>query len=225
MRLIEETIALIAPHHCLLCGVAGTLLCEACRTSSLPYSLGRCYRCHASSRQGAVCKNCKKGVRLNRVWVCVRYDGAAKELIHKLKFQRAKAGAISISRVMDDLLPDMPAGVVVTHIPTANARVRLRGYDQSELIARYLAKSRNMHHRPLLRRFGSSRQVGSSRMERFRHLEKALKVRTNTALKGRHVLLIDDITTTGATIEAAANVLKQAGAKTIDAIVFAQPES
>lgn len=225
MRLIEEAMALIAPHHCLLCGSAGALLCEACRSASIPSSPSRCYRCHAASRQSAVCTTCRKSVGLSHVWVCVRYDGAAKELVHRLKFQRAKAGAKSIARVMEDLLPAMPEGIIISHIPTADSRVRLRGYDQSELIAKHLAKSRNIQYEPLLRRFGSSRQVGSSRTERFRHLEKALKARTNAAVKGRHVLLIDDITTTGATIEAAANLLKQQGAKTIDALVFAQPES
>lgn len=164
-------------------------------------------------------------MRLNRVWICTGYDGPAKELIYKLKFQRAKAGAKNIAVVMDHLLPDIPEDVIICHVPTASARVRQRGYDQSELIARHLARKRKLPQKVLLRRFGKSRQVGSGRRERFEHLKKALKVRPRTITGGEHVLLIDDITTTGATLEAAANVIRKAGAKTVDAIVFAQPQS
>jgi ComF family protein len=126
---------------------------------------------------------------------------------------------------MDELLPDISPDTVICHVPTASVRVRLRGYDQSELIAKHLAQKRKMRHSTFLRRYGRSRQVGSGRAERFKHLKKALQVNPRASLSGRHVLLIDDITTTGATLEAAANALKEAGAKTVDAIVFAQPQS
>jgi ComF family protein len=126
---------------------------------------------------------------------------------------------------MDELLPDISPDTVICHVPTASVRIRLRGYDQSELIAKHLARKRKMRHMTLLRRYGRSRQVGSGRSERFEHLKKALQARPGAAIADRHVLLIDDITTTGATLEAAANVLKEAGARSVDAIVFAQPQS
>jgi ComF family protein len=162
-------------------------------------------------------------VKLNHVWIAAQYRDAAKEIIYKLKFGRAKAGAKTVAGIIGSNLPDLPPGIIVSHIPTANNRVRLRGYDQAQLIARGLSEQRGWQHESLLIRTGKSRQVGAGRKERFKHLEKALKTGMKADISGKHILLIDDITTTGATIEAAAKILKNNGAKTVDVAVFAQP--
>lgn len=224
MNIIEQAIALIAPHHCIVCGRNGELLCESCENSSLLGVVSRCFRCHGLSRQSSTCKSCKSTTKIAHVWVATKYGGIVKELIYKYKFHRAKAASKVVARAIDSVLPQLPDDIIICHIPTADSRVRQRGYDQARLIAEHLAKARGWEHRKLLIRRGSSRQVGASREERFKHLEKALKIRTRVFPVGAHILLVDDITTTGATIESAAKVLKSAGAKTVDAAVFAQPE-
>jgi predicted amidophosphoribosyltransferase len=74
----------------------------------------------------------------------------------------------------------------------------------------------------LLARRGQSRQVGARRMQRTTQLVDAFHPIRPSLIQGAHILLVDDIVTTGASLEAAARVLKQAGAKRIDAVVFAQ---
>lgn len=221
-KILEHSLALIAPHRCLICRDEGSLLCYGCETllKTVP---SRCYRCHKISRQSTVCSGCRSSVKVSHVWIAAEYDELAKKLIYKLKFDRAKDGASKIAEIISATLPDLPENVIITHIPTADSRVRMRGYDQAELIAKHLSKAKNLKHQKLFYRTGKSRQVGSGRKERFIHLQKSLHLRQKAEVSGRHVLLVDDITTTGATIETAAKLLKNGGAKTVDAALFAQP--
>lgn len=222
IKLIENTLALIAPHRCLICRMEGSLLCPACQETSLVSIPSRCYRCHAMTRQSAVCKSCKSSVKIGHVWVAAQYENASKEILRRLKFERARAGALPVASAVESVLPHLPENIMVCHIPTANNRVRRRGYDQAEEIAKELCRIRDWQNKKLFIRTGSSRQVGADRQERFKHLEKALRLHKKVDVKGKHILLVDDVTTTGATVEAAAKVLKRAGAKTVDAAVFAQ---
>lgn len=219
---VETIISLLAPHRCIGCGLEGTLLCESCSAASIIAPPSRCFLCHKATPQHQVCASCRRKSRLCNVWVAAEYDEAAKKLVHKLKFERAQAAADILAAIMDESLPDLPADTVITHVPTANKRVRIRGYDQSKLIAKSLAKRRGWQYRELLLRLGSSRQVGSSRKDRLVQLEDAFRPKF-TDLKDKQVLLVDDVTTTGATLEMAAKTLKSVGARKVSAIVFAQP--
>jgi ComF family protein len=122
---------------------------------------------------------------------------------------------------MAEVIPPAFKGIVVP-VPTASSRRRQRGYDQAELIARQLAKLCGLRYTKLLRRRGNSRQVGSSRQLRRLQLADAFYLTHPSMVRGQSVLLIDDVLTTGATLEAAGQVVKQAGSKRVMAAVFAQ---
>ncbi|HKR82318.1 MAG TPA: phosphoribosyltransferase family protein [Candidatus Saccharimonadales bacterium] len=111
---------------------------------------------------------------------------------------------------------------VLVFVPTATSRVRQRGYDQARLIARELGRLHRIPLLPALVRVGQRRQVGASGEQRRRQLQDAFRVVRKPTLKGKHVVLVDDVVTSGATLEAAARVLHQAGAQRIDAAVFAR---
>jgi len=98
--------------------------------------------------------------------------------------------------------------------------VRIRGYDQSQLIAKRLAKQLGLPYCRLLRRVGQTRQVGASRQQRKEQIQHAFQP-TGNKLTSQRVIVVDDILTTGATLEAAAAALKQAGASHVTAVVFA----
>jgi ComF family protein len=143
-------------------------------------------------------------------------------LIYKLKFARARAAADAIAAVMGEALPYFSDPVIVTHVPTATRRIRQRGYDHAQLIAKALARQQGLTYSSLLARQGQTRQVGADKKTRSQQLEAAFRPLHGYMSAGAHILLIDDVVTTGASLEAAARVLKQAGAKQIDAAVFAQ---
>ncbi len=226
MILFDRLVGLIAPHDCISCGDEGSVLCEYCRPEVLPGIPERCYRCHAQSRDSRTCSTCRRVSGLSSVWVTTEYDGHAKELIGLLKFGRAIAASKIITKQLDDVLPYLSEDTIVVSVPTASTRVRQRGYDQSALIARHLASLRGLQYVPGLVRMGQSRQVGANRKERLQQLKNAFRVsmRRQNELRDAQILLVDDILTTGATLESAAQVLKKAGAKSVVAAVFAQKQ-
>lgn len=200
MSIIEHIIGVIAPHQCLGCGVDGHVLCAVCA-------------CQLPMIESST------GVGTGYLAAAARYEGTAKRLVHALKFERAQAAAEDIAAIMAARLPT-GAATVVTYVPTATSRVRQRGYDQARLIAMCVAKELGLPCRPLLSRQGQARQVGQSKVVRMRQLEGAFHVRGD--LTDEHVMLIDDVLTTGATTRAGAAVLYEAGAARVDIAVFAK---
>jgi ComF family protein len=221
--MLERIISLLAPHTCLICGSEGSLLCAWCAPDAVQTIPERCYRCRAISQDSQVCASCRKKTPLDHVWVGSVYDGTAKQLIRKLKFEHGKAASHVIAALLDESLPHIPQGTVITYVPTATKRVRLRGYDHAKLIATHFAKRRGLECTPLLTRHGHSRQVRSTKTARAQQAAQSYTAK-HAKTPYKTVLLIDDILTTGATIEAASRILKKSGVKRINAAVFAQKQ-
>ncbi len=123
---------------------------------------------------------------------------------------------------MTKVLPLLPEGTVICRVPTAPTRIRIRGYDQADLLARHISKSTGLSKMDLINRTSNSRQLGSSRRGRFINAKKSYEVINPSKVSGKNILLVDDVTTSGATLETIAELLKQAGAKNIDAVVYSQ---
>jgi len=224
MNVLESLISLIAPHQCLVCGVNGTVLCHACLNDSCERLPSRCFKCFKLTSDFAVCPRCHKATAVTNVWVRTSYGGVSKQLTQSLKYERLRAAHRPIADLMLEAIPYFSEDVLVSHVPTATSRHRQRGYDQAELLARRIAKARKLEYQCLLRRTGQTRQVGSSRETRMKQLAEAYSVRSEKKIKARPILLVDDITTTGASLNAAARALKASGAKKVYAAVFAQKQ-
>lgn len=222
MPIAELFVSLFAPHECLVCGHEGAVICPGCTYDAIDSVPSRCFRCLAVTRDAAVCSKCRKASALKSVWVTTDYEGAAKQIIHKLKFERAQAAHRPIAELMADTLPYLSSQTIITHIPTATSRYRARGYDQSRLVAAKLAKLKGVKHVSLLERYGQSRQVGATKQRRHEQAQDMFRLCKKELVSETEVILVDDILTTGSSIEAAAKLLKQAGVKHISAAVFAQ---
>lgn len=222
MSFIDKIISLYAPHECVGCKNEGAILCLSCQKKLSP-AVRRCYRCHAADTSSRTCKNCRRTSALFRVQAVCRYEKTAKDALWQLKFGNARAAAADIAHVIQPVSESIKGqNVIVVHIPTATSRVRIRGYDQAKLIAQMVACRAQLRHTSLLMRLGQQRQVGLHRDQRLSQLENAYQVRNADGVRGAHVVRIDDVVTTGATLEAAAKTLRAAGAQKIEAIVFAQ---
>ncbi len=209
MALFEPLINIFAPHDCLVCGREGDLLCRGCM-QQLP-----------DTNQGHYLSGLAVNSNLLSVRARTFYSGPAKDLIHKLKFERASAAAQTIANSLVDLVPANFDGLIVP-VPTAAQRVRQRGYNQANLIAKSLAYKSGLSFCPALSRSDNSRQIGANRSTRLEQLKKSFYSTKPVAIRNRHILLVDDVVTTGSTLESAAACLQLAGSGPVEAIVFAQ---
>lgn len=146
------------------------------------------------------------------------YAGASRKLIGLLKYyhQRDAAGALAAT-----LTPLLHAANfdVITSVPVATSRLRQRGYNQSELIAKSVARSLVLPYRPLLRRLRNTQQVGKTRNQRLEQVSGLFIARTKPPSR---ILIIDDVLTTGATLNACAIALRNAGADEVWGAVAAR---
>lgn len=218
--ILERTISVIAPFNCFLCSKENNILCDACALQVFDGPVEICALCNKPTAESKVCNSCKPRTSLGHVWAAAEYDNTVKQIIHAYKFGRARAAYKPLALAMAGVLPYLE-DVLVVHIPTARERVRQRGYDQAYLLAREIARSAGWRHMSLLRRRHSLRQVGAARPQRLRQAAEAFEYKGGD-LAGKHILLVDDVTTSGATLSAAAALLARAGAAQVDAVVVAK---
>jgi competence protein ComFC len=150
---------------------------------------------------------------LSGVSVGAYYDGAVKELILRLKFHRLQEAAAASAALVLAALPRDLQMDVVTFVPVSPARFRERGYNQSRLVAGQVAAALGLPCRGLLGRSTTEHQLGVDRQTRLKQVKGAFY--QTARLNGERVLLVDDVFTTGATVEECAEVLAAAGAAAV----------
>jgi ComF family protein len=156
------------------------------------------------------------------VWWLGNYNDILKTLIHDMKFQRKRAYAREFGTILAQALPYLHESTVVVSVPTASTRIRRRGYDQAALIAQSFARTRNLRYQNALVRTSQVDLIGKDRSSRLKQMASATELRIQASFKGQSILLIDDVLTTGASIEAAARLLRKNGAQHVDAAVVAR---
>jgi predicted amidophosphoribosyltransferase len=192
---------ILIPRACLVCRAPGADLCRACRRA-LPWLAPA----HVA-RAGA----------LDIAWAPMAHDGAARALVHALKLRGLTAAADLMAA---QIAAGAPSGLldarVLVPVPGNPRKRRARGFDPAERIARALGRRTGLPVRAVLRADrGAEAQVGAGRRERLR--------RGGIVVAGdppERVTLVDDVRTTGATLDACARALKQAGAATVVAVTY-----
>jgi ComF family protein len=202
MHLLDKLTGMLAPHICLGCGWEGALLCQECEGLFPP------------PLENTVVTG------IEAVRAATIYEGIAKDLVWKLKFGGAREAADIMAGVMVPLTPQDPEAIIVP-VPTAARRVRQRGFDQAKLLAKLLSRRSGMRYVDCLRRHGQTHQVGASREQRLRQLAEAFSLKKKPQ---ESIILVDDVLTTGATLETAGAVVRAGGATHVEAAVFGQVE-
>ena len=187
-------------QRCEACGGIARVLCATCRAQLF----------------AMVQPECDAAV------VAVAYEGIARRLILNLKYHnRRQIVSVLVELLAQRIMQRAPniATIcdVVTWAPTSTARVRRRGLDQAELLARRLARVLDVPCRQLLIKTSTNVQTGASREERLRgSVFSARKLGVNS-----HVIVVDDVVTTGTTLRCAADALRKAGARQVTCVAVA----
>lgn len=219
--LLEILFSHLAPHDCILCSSEGNVVCVACRYELIDEQQCRCPICELPSATYQTCDNCVHKTALDGLFVVGGHENELKQLVAMLKFNGACQAAHDIAPVMSSLLPYFDEQPLVTHIPTAYGRARQRGFDQAELVAKELAKYRSWPYLRLLRRVSDARQVGATRQTRKQQAVGMFET-WDLSLSGKTVMIVDDVVTTAASIEAAATALRHVGAEHVFGVAIAR---
>ena len=208
----------VVPGSCVLCAAAANVqgLCDGC-SASLPAATGsRCPVCASQTPNASLCGRCiRRPPRYDYVVSALEYVTPVDFLVAELKYSRNLAAARALASPLASRLANEPCPDIVLPMPIADSRLRERGFNQSMEIGRALARTSGLRLDPGLcrRTRDTPAQVDLSPAQRARNVRGAF--RCTRALAGITIAVIDDVMTTGATLEEIAGVLKKAGASRV----------
>jgi len=231
-ELLGGVLNVVYPPLCLLCesdidGVS--MVCAPCLSGLERITRHACHRCGApagEARNSCVCHNLPD--HLDIVRSSALYSGRAKDIVHLLKFGGYWGLTSVISGLMENdarsVVTGMERDFVVMGVPLHRVRQRERGYDQARMLASVLSARLGLDyvHDALRRRKNSRPQAQLSLEERLQNMRGAFKVTDPSRVRGRSVLLVDDVITTGTTLGSCSTVLTEAGAERVLAVSFAR---
>jgi ComF family protein len=220
------------PGACAVCSTScegDVPLCETCRIAlaTLEFAAA-CEKCGMPLKEsGSPCPYCKgKGVaHFERVLRLGVYEDPLKHLIHQMKYHRAWTLAEFLADRLVDQEPVkslLHETHVIVPVPLFFTRHIARGFNQAEVIARRIAKVCDIQFvKALTRVRATETQTHLSPTQRVENLRGAFALIAPKYIAGRHVVLVDDVTTTGATLRAAAQALEQAHPASLSALALA----
>ena len=225
-RLKESALDLLFPQQCMGCGRWGKFFCSSCLQTLPRIAPPLCPKCGRPQSAGTLCSSCFDWqAHIDGIRSPFRFDGAIRKAIHELKYQNLRAIAVPQAALLDEYLASnpIPADVLVP-IPLHPKRLRERGYNQSELLARELSKLTRLPVEPgyLVRQRDTPPQARTTSVEeRKQNIARAFLCPDNM-VEGKRILLIDDVSTSGATLDAAAEALKSRGFGPVWGLVVAR---
>ena len=203
--MIRRVLEWLFPPKCILCrdllAKEETDLCRRCRTDQPEYHYGKKKVPHVAD--------------LTAVW---RYEGQVRKSLHRYKFGSGRHYAAAYGRLMARrILRDLPEADIVTWVPVSRQRLRQRGFDQVELLAKAVSPELGIRAEGLLEKIRNNRANSGLKTsaERRANVLGAYRAVRPELLRGKRVLLLDDIVTTGATASECARVLLTAGAEEV----------
>ena len=229
---------IIYPKTCLICkqdlasNCADELICVKCWTSIKKNTPPFCLRCGRNldkkSLAKTYCPECLKNkMYFDRAFAPCVYEGPIKDLIHEFKYRKIDYLATTLSGLMVDFIREYAVPInsmdIIIPIPLHPARLREREFNQAELLARNIASAFTLLvSTDNLVRFRHTRtQAELQGPDRLENVKDSFLVKMPDRIKGKNILLIDDVLTTGATSSEASRALKSSGANSVIVLTLA----
>lgn len=225
---LEFCLDFLFPKLCVTCFSEGAMICASCE-AAIPTVTAVCFVCERRSPTGEICPQCKGRTRLRRFVAPLPYrEGAVRELIHTLKYRGVREISEILARFITTYVKEMritlPGKTILVPIPLHRKRLRERGFNQAEIIAKSLGESLSIPLQSnILKRakYAPPQTTMKTRKERKENAKDLYAVAAPVP-DGATIILVDDVSTTGATLEEAARVLKEAGAAQVWAFTAAR---
>ncbi len=235
LRFVAESLfSALFPSDCRLCNaplanISVLPVCTECLDSIQPLTGRLCSCCGdrlvSYAQDGQICIHCEEeSPHFRHAEAYGIYEDALRELVHLLKYRGVPPAARPLGKrlaaTLRRLLSSRPGEWLVVPVPLHRERRRDRGFNQSELIAKVALRELrdlplDLAPKLLVRTRPTETQTGYTREQRRTNLHGAFKVPDKTSVKGRKILLIDDVLTTGATADECSRVLLRAGAEQV----------
>jgi len=234
-EIFSAAASLLYPATCVVCSAnvaRAEYLCGDCQQRAPRIVPPFCAKC-SEPFPGAItqtfsCANCEHRVlHFDCAVAAYRSRGLVRRLVHQFKYARQRHLRHPIAAWLRETLHDSRLRGrhfdLIVPVPLHPARQRERGFNQAELLADLLAASINLPTQTVLERTRyTTTQTAYDRAERMENLHGAFRLRKNRDVRGLHVLLIDDVLTTGSTLSECARVLRKAGAVSVHAATAAR---
>ena len=211
-KLIELAVDSFFPRRCVGCGKVGGFLCPEC-LGKLPRLLPPlCPHCGRPQASGIVCPDCRqRQTEIDGIRSPFRFDEVIRKAIHQLKYRNLKAISPCLAELLADYLRSNPLpGEALVCVPLHPRRLRERGYNQSSLLAGELGRRIDLPviEDCLARVKQAQPQVRAVDVEERRRNVADAFVCRDEKVSGKQIVLIDDVCTSGATLESCAAALK-----------------
>ena len=230
MSFLKDLLKIFYPRNltCSVCGreiFTGKTICDNCE-SELPKNDGNiCDHCGRKTPMPiAYCDYCKgRSLKIDCIRSVFEYKEPIDEMVRRFKYYGGKYLAEEFAeRMVRICLTSLPTVDLVVCVPSSSSRIKLKGYNQSKVLALEVAKKLELPFTEVLEKTRETEsQVGLKQNERRKNLKGSFKVVDREAVKDKRILVVDDVMTTGATLETVAEKLKNAGASEVYGIVVA----
>lgn len=230
--IIDVILNLLFPKRCVGCGVSGDYLCGKCMEKLEFVKKQSCPNCRRANESGCFChEKCRRGYHFDRLLVCMNYtkDSMLKKLLvlFKYKFSRELSGVLGGVMVRQfSCFSHIFRGALLVPVPLHKKRRRDRGFNQAGLLAEHLSKK--FSHQEicecLFRNSYTGAQARLLKNERLLNVRNTISVEPSCRrlLKGRTVILIDDVATTCSTLNECSRALKECGVRHVCGLVLAR---
>jgi competence protein ComFC len=223
-RLTSSALDFLFPPVCGGCGKAGSRWCMDCQQRVQVLNGTVCDVCGLPQVTNGICNTCRAErphFHALRAWAA--FDDPVRQALHKLKYYRDFSMGDALATQMTGFLRNLnwPIDMLIP-IPLGRQRMKERGYNQAEMIAKPLARALDIEFAPkaLMRRKETRSQVGLSKQERQKNVLGAFQA--GAGVSGKTILVLDDVSTTGSTLSSSAEALLSAGAKDVYALTVAR---
>lgn len=217
----EAAVDVVYPRRCGGCGRRGTWCCSDCDARLTRFEPPWCARCGVPS--SAQCRCDRMPGNLQRVRSIGPFDGWLQGAIVGVKYHGEWSRVESLAQPLANVMADLMPFDAVVPVPLHPARMRRRGYNQSQLVAQQTARLLGVAvEEPLVRLRRTAPQVGLGSVARSMNVAGAFAVRPDSLVAARRFVLIDDVITTGSTLSACAEALLLAGAASVSVATLAR---